>query len=1254
MERLAFVAELLVSLQDEDPTVVKRSIVSGTHLFCSALEEIALQFRQSGEAEKYLQELWLGISKFKDAVFSIFLKHGLVGTRLIAVKFIETFILFFLPETNGPDLQSMAQTREGKSQRFNISWLLGSFPIRDLDTLIQEADKQLHLLLEQLESPNLLPSSVIIALVNCLAAIARKRPLYYNRILSALISFNPNFESDGSHVSSIQYSLRTAFLSFLKCTNVVMIASRDRLIGVLRCMNAGEAADQVIRHIEKMIKNSERVGDSRYTKEEQLSSQMSNSGDFSRKRPIIHDNGRTAVFEDTSPKQARSVPVQSSSGLASDVGSTEECARSSLMGGDMTPVEQMIALIGALLAEGDRGAKSLEILISNFHPDLLADIVMANMKYLPKSPPLSSKAVLPSTTSQTNSSSIPLQVPPSTITVVAQSSDFPSQATALTAPNGTVLPALDTLPVGSNLADMKRDPRRDPRRLDPRRAAMPAGSQSTIVMVEDSGGVQSGLYTVDLSATSRPHLHPVTAKNEDTLVPLAWKAGAVASAESVIPAAIPVVNDVSELLQESFDAENAATIHTPEDKDTFSDPLDLEEQTSVSVEAATSETIDAGSANESDQYSSAVSSSTTSEDTNSNLVIPPFLELSNEDQESLGKSAVTRIIEAYNQAHAAGGSHVRLALLARLVAEIDDNNSVVMMLQRHIVADYQHQKGHDLSMHILYHLHAAMVSQSGGCNFLYYESIYEQFLVSVAKNLRDNLPASDKSLSRLLGEAPVLPNSALQLLEQLCHPEPVEHNGHEVYNVEVERVTQGLGALWNLILVRPLVRGSCLDIVLKSAVHAQDDVRAKAIRLVANKLYHLSYLSEEIEQFATNMLLSVVDIELSPNADVDQRMRYEGHETSTGGSQSSEPCATDSDSIKGDTKFADNAQRMSSPKAQRCMSLYFALCTKKPSLLQLVFSVYGRSQKAVKQVIHRHIPILVRNIGSSYSELLRIISEPPHGSENLMILVLQTLTADCTPAPDLIATVKKLYETKLKDAAILIPILSLLSKDEVLPIFPKLVLLPLEKFKNALDYILQGSAHTGPALTPVEVLVAIHGINPEKDGIALKKITDACTACFVQRTVFTQQVLAKALNQLVEQIPLPLLFMRTVIQAIDAFPALVDFVMGILSRLVSKQIWQMPKLWVGFLKCAYQTQPHSFNVLLQLPAPQLESALNKHTSLRVPLAAYANQPSIRTTLPRSILAVLGLVNEKLPPTFMQVSASQSSESCSSVQSTTPT
>ncbi|KAI3901441.1 hypothetical protein MKW92_037432 [Papaver armeniacum] len=83
--------------------------------------------------------------------------------------------------------------------------------------------------------------------------------------------------------------------------------------------------------------------------------------------------------------------------------------------------------------------------------------------------------------------------------------------------------------------------------------------------------------------------------------------------------------------------------------------------------------------------------------------------------------------------------------------------------------------------------------------------------------------------------------------------------------------------------------------------------------------------------------------------------------------------------------------------------------------------------------------------------------------------------------------------------------------------------------------------------------------------------------------------------------------MRTIIQPIDAFPTLVNFVMEILTKLVNKQIWKMPKLWVGFLKCASQTQPHSFGVLLQLPPPQLESTLNRHANLRAGLASHANQ-----------------------------------------------
>jgi hypothetical protein len=39
---------------------------------------------------------------------------------------------------------------------------------------------------------------------------------------------------------------------------------------------------------------------------------------------------------------------------------------------------------------------------------------------------------------------------------------------------------------------------------------------------------------------------------------------------------------------------------------------------------------------------------------------------------------------------------------------------------------------------------------------------------------------------------------------------------------------------------------------------------------------------------------------------------------------------------------------------------------------------------------------------------------------------------------------------------------------------------------------IQGSSQSGPVLTPAEVLIAIHGIDPERDGIPLKKVGLLC------------------------------------------------------------------------------------------------------------------------------------------------------------------
>ncbi|ONM61131.1 HEAT repeat-containing protein [Zea mays] len=564
----------------------------------------------------------------------------------------------------------------------------------------------------------------------------------------------------------------------------------------------------------------------------------------------------------------------------------------------------------------------------------------------------------------------------------------------------------------------------------------------------------------------------------------------------------------------------------------------------------------------------------------------------------------------------AGGnsSIARLPLLAHLGVEFPLEFDPWVILQKHILSDYANNEGHELTICILNRLYHEAEQDHDFLSSRTATSVYESFLLNIAENLRDMFPASDKSLGKLLCEIPYLPEGVLKLLESLCSPGSNERQDKDIQSGD--RVTQGLSAVWNLIMLRPSNRDRCLEIALQSSTHHLEEVRMKAIRLVANKLFPMTSISKKIEDFANEKLNSV--LEMTPSGDC----------------VTTEMATPEAHKDIGLENLTASVTGM-----QTLMSLYFALCTKKHSLLRHVFAIYGNLPQAAKQAVHQQVPILIRTIGSS-SDLLGIISDPPADCRDLLMQVLQTLTDAAVPSKDLISSIKILY-SKTKDVEFLFAILVHLPKDEVLPVFPSIVNLPIDKFQSAISRILQGSPRNGPSLDPSEILIAIHVIAPDKEGIPLKKVMDACSSCFEQRTIFTQQVLAKALNQLVEQIPLPLLFMRTVMQAIGVFPALVDFVMEIMSRLVSKQIWKYPKLWVGFLKCAILTKPQSYGVLLQLPAPQLENALSKNPTLKTPLAEHAEQPNIRSTLPRSTLVVLGLAEDQpQQPAVTQVQSSQ--------------
>lgn len=94
--------------------------------------------------------------------------------------------------------------------------------------------------------------------------------------------------------------------------------------------------------------------------------------------------------------------------------------------------------------------------------------------------------------------------------------------------------------------------------------------------------------------------------------------------------------------------------------------------------------------------------------------------------------------------------------------------------------------------------------------------------------------------------------------------------------------------------------------------------------------------------------------------------------------------------------------------------------------------------------------------------------------------------------------------------------------------------------------------HGESSITPSELLVALHLIDATKADI--KTVMKATSMCLNEKQIFTQEVLAVVLQQLMDQTHLPTLLMRTVIQALGSYPRLSGFVMNILQRLILKQV----------------------------------------------------------------------------------------------------
>ncbi|KAI7738659.1 hypothetical protein M8C21_021956, partial [Ambrosia artemisiifolia] len=624
---------LVTLLSDDDSVVARQSIVAGTHIFCKVLDELALQFHRHGLVERWLEEIWSWMIKFKDTVIQIALEARSIGPRLLAIKFLETCVLLFMPDNDSRG--HMAEVGRN-AQVFNVLWLAGGHPVLDPVALQSEANRYFLILLDLLSLSSSLPGSITISVINSLATIGRRRQAHYSSVLSALLVFDANFTAKGVHNPSIQYSLRTAFLGFLRSTHPVIMESREKLLKVLRAMNAGDAADQVMRQVDKMLRNNERA--SRASKDEQPSNHT-----LKRSTPMDQEH---IVSNDSASKRSRygsnsTTSTVTQSDLRHDYSVNGGPTKVPSQDNGLTPVEQIISMIGALLAEGERGAESLEILISQIHPDLLAEIVVTNMKHLPKHPPPLTKI----SSQQSGLSNTP-QVAP-------------------TIQNPLFTNAVSTsLSTTVNLqTDPKRDSRRDPRRLDPRRVTSPVGTQSEHFVEDVTSLAQSGLTDpeADVSASiKRQPLPPVVPSVENTLDIVMPKA----EIESHIP-------DNSAVFKEQVPDEEVIQVNA--------DVVDFPPIDSVKRELNVQKSMDVDMTDddqslplvEADQLSPSTVGTPVLEETSVDLpVVPSYVELTEQQQKDIKTSAIKRIIDSYKQLRGTEFMQTRMALLSRLVAQV--------------------------------------------------------------------------------------------------------------------------------------------------------------------------------------------------------------------------------------------------------------------------------------------------------------------------------------------------------------------------------------------------------------------------------------------------------------------------------------------------------------------------------------------------------------------------------------------------------
>lgn len=453
---------------------------------------------------------------------------------------------------------------------------------------------------------------------------------------------------------------------------------------------------------------------------------------------------------------------------------------------------------------------------------------------------------------------------------------------------------------------------------------------------------------------------------------------------------------------------------------------------------------------------------------------------------------------------------------------------------------------------------------------------YNRIFKRLLELLKEKQSSIGETFSAVICEAPVLPSFLFETLKQFCQ--------------DPSRIKLGLHTLRDIVLERPGDdRSKCLLLLLDFTLHADEVLRGPSIRLVANKIFVecVGEVPEKIEKHAVDSLNSAI------------------------GNLSESPTADEINSV------------------DRGSLLLTALCGQKHELLREIASSYISARPAAKQVLLSRAKDLAAHLGMSAIPVIELISakllpmgpnvsdqaSATDGLEELSLEVLRAVLKKFgKPTEEIVEAARLRYDLS-GNTAFIIAVLPGLRKDALLKHLAAIVSSAYSAHARSENGSVADKSSAGeeaaksagfreiiaivmssrpPALSPVELLIELHNIDPNAS------VSSAIRACFELKSVYKQEVIAQAIQQLIEKTVIPDLFMRTVHLARIFYAELEKYLTGtVLKSLIDKHVWKNELLWVGYLGYCAEVKEKSFKVLVSLPAPQLADALNREEALLV-------------------------------------------------------